>query len=166
MFEKEDGFGVLICTEALTMSITGHQGVDYQYVTHVFQLLAPIDSETLAQRGGRAGRNGETVADVVVMSPGYPVPGIPTVCQNPFGISRTCGTGQGNGHGHRRRVLARVPACSRALRIPAKMPEFPHPAALRIPAHVRDFLHPAETRNAGILCIVHTQFTRKTQRHG
>ncbi|KAG8776895.1 hypothetical protein FRC12_000635 [Ceratobasidium sp. 428] len=62
MFEKEDGFGVLICTEALTM------GVDYQYVTHVFQLLAPIDSETLAQRGGRAGRNGETVADVVIMA--------------------------------------------------------------------------------------------------
>ncbi|KAG8689535.1 hypothetical protein FRC09_012390 [Ceratobasidium sp. 395] len=68
MFEKEDGFGVLICTEALTMSITGHQGVDYQHVTHVFQLLAPIDSETLAQRGGRAGRNGETVADVVIMA--------------------------------------------------------------------------------------------------
>ncbi|KAG8687594.1 hypothetical protein FRC11_006937 [Ceratobasidium sp. 423] len=50
-FECNDGFSILICTEALTM------GVDFRRVTLVIQVLAPTDAETLVQHTGRCGRN-------------------------------------------------------------------------------------------------------------
>ncbi|KAG9077326.1 hypothetical protein FS749_010801 [Ceratobasidium sp. UAMH 11750] len=52
-FEKADGFSDL--------------GVDFRKVGFLVQLLAPMDAETLAQRGGRAGRNKDMQADVLVM---------------------------------------------------------------------------------------------------
>ncbi|KAG8712320.1 hypothetical protein FRC09_019993 [Ceratobasidium sp. 395] len=60
-FETEDGFSDLVCTESLTM------GIDFRRVGLLIQLFAPEDAETLAQRGGRAGRDKSVQADVVVM---------------------------------------------------------------------------------------------------
>ncbi|KAG9078436.1 hypothetical protein FRC06_008368, partial [Ceratobasidium sp. 370] len=61
-FEKEGGFEVMICTEAMTM------GVDFRKVSLVIQVLAPIDAETLSQRGGRAGWDKAMTAKVVLMA--------------------------------------------------------------------------------------------------
>ncbi|KAG9081476.1 hypothetical protein FS749_007630, partial [Ceratobasidium sp. UAMH 11750] len=61
-FEREDGFGVMVCTKAMTM------GVNFRKVSLVLQVLSPVNAETLLQHGGHAGRDSAMTAEVVLMA--------------------------------------------------------------------------------------------------
>ncbi|KDN34528.1 hypothetical protein RSAG8_12374, partial [Rhizoctonia solani AG-8 WAC10335] len=61
-FEKADGFGIMVTSDALTM------GLDFRKVSLVIQLKSPEDLPTTLQRLGRGGRDENMVCEAVLMA--------------------------------------------------------------------------------------------------
>ncbi|KAG8732695.1 hypothetical protein FRC10_000752 [Ceratobasidium sp. 414] len=61
-FERDDGFKVLVCTEAVAL------GVDFRKVSVVIQMLSPTDLEIQLQRLGHGGHWEEILCEAILMA--------------------------------------------------------------------------------------------------